>query len=128
MNTTVEFTGIGDIEAALKSINDQLNSMIMEGLEESGEEMARAMQAADHRNLSHNSFTVQKRKTTVAVGPSKDGARAHIVRFWEFGTINNPAEGLMRKVADASDRIVKAKMASRLRKAIEIAGKGAKRK
>jgi hypothetical protein len=129
VNADVELKGLGDLEAALKSIDDQLNTVIMDGLEEVGNEMAETMNSIDRLNVAHDTFTADRRKTTVGVGPSRAGGRAHIVRFHEFGTVHQGATPTIRVVADSNETVskVKAKMARRLKQAIAIAGKGAKR-
>jgi len=129
VNADVELKGLGDLEAALKSIDDQLNTVIMDSLEEVGNEMAQTMNQIDRLNVAHDTFTADRRKTTVGVGPSKAGGRAHIVRFHEFGTVHHGATPTIRVVADSNETTskVKAKMARRLKQAIAIAGKGAKR-
>ena len=130
MNVGVEMKGIADLEAALKEITDQLTTVIMDGLEEVGGEMAQTMNQLDRLNVAHDTFVADRRKTTVGVGPSKAGGRAHIVRFHEFGTVHHKATPTIRVVADAAGSVaaVKAKIGSRLKKAIAIAGKGAARK
>lgn len=134
MDAEFILTGVDDLTAALKSIDDQLTGMILDGLEEVGKEMADKMNAIDTLNVAHGSFTVQRRKTTVAVGPAKaprgQQNRGRITRLHEYGTVHHGATPTMRIVADSGETTaaVKAKMTRRLKQAIAIAGKGAKRK
>lgn len=115
MNLNVTFTGADRAVANLKAIDEAILGMIMDGLEEAGVEMAAEMNRADSLNVAHDTFTVQRRKKTVAVGPSKAGGRAHIVRFHEFGTAHHGATPIMRKVSDGFAAPLKAKMTRKVK-------------
>lgn len=114
-----EVTGVDQAVANLKAISKEIDSEITDWLEESGQVMAEVLNAEDRLNVAHDTFTTQRRKAAVAVGPSKAGGRAHIVRFHEFGTVNHKATPLIRPVADHWDLDLKTRLTKKIRKAIE---------
>jgi hypothetical protein len=119
MELTVKLTGHEKAVANLKAIDAAILDIIMDSLEESGEEMAQAMNQADRLNVAHSTFTSHRRKKTVGVGPSRAGKRAAITRWHEFGTAHHGATPIMRKVSDSWNANVKAKVTKRLKAEID---------
>lgn len=110
MRLDVEFDSVDAIRT-LDRAADAVEREIMDALEAGGDQLAEAFSSADHRDLAKDTWTVDRRdeEKTVAIGPAKSGKRAHIVRFWEWGTASLPAEGMMRRTVDSqTKKIVKA--------------------
>ena len=106
-------------ESKLEELASDIDAQLMDWLEEVAVGFASEMNRTDRLNVAHDTIITQRRKKTVAVGPSKDGRRGHLVRFHEYGTVHHGATPLMRPVMDQAGAVVRAKVGKAVKRTAE---------